>query len=150
MKVLLGILVLVMVGSAGWASSWETYAWQVSAGTVLGYLGGALGAQIGAALAQAAGWGLIDGVLGPILCAYVGYALGSTVGAWAGVTWTGFRLGISGDPGFSFLGASLGTSVAFLLASLVDWEWAFYLAPPLSALGSAIAFPQSFSVLSVP
>ncbi|MCS7239816.1 MAG: hypothetical protein NZ651_00980 [Candidatus Bipolaricaulota bacterium] len=148
MKFLLGLMVVVLVGSVGWAVSWETSAWQVGVGTVFGYLGGALGAQIGAAVAQAAGWGLIDGVLAPILCAYVGYALGSTVGAWAGVTWTGFRLGSLGDPWFSLLGAGLGTGLAFLLASFTDWEWAFYLSPPLAALGATLAF-ASFSSAKV-
>lgn len=105
-----------------------------------------MGAQIGAAIAQAAGWGIIDGVLGPILCAYVGYAVGSTVGAWAGASWTGFQLGVQGDLLRSFLGAGVGTSLAYAFASLTDWEWALRLGPPLASLGATLAFSWSGSI----
>lgn len=121
-------------------ASWQIVGLEFLAGTVLGYAGGFLGAQLGAAVANLAGLGLIDGVLGPVLCAYAGYAAGSTVGAWLGVTWTGLFLGVTGDPLRSFLGAGLGTGLAFLLASFIDWEWALYAAPPLAALGASLAF----------
>ncbi len=135
---------LVLLGAAFslplLGASWQNVGLEFLAGTVLGYVGGYLGAQLGAAVANLAGLGLVDGVLGPILFAYVGYAAGSTLGAWFGVTWTGFRLGEPGDPGSSFLGASLGTGLAFFLASLTDWEWALRLSPPLAALGALVGF----------
>jgi len=140
MKILAVGLALLLVGGIGLAASWEAFGLQILTGTVLGYLGGFAGAQAGAYLAQAFGWGLIDGVLGPILAAYVGYAFGSTLGAWAGVTWTGFYLRIEGDLWFSLLGASAGTALAFLLASFTDWEWALRLGPPMASLGGALFF----------
>lgn len=130
---LLGVFLLLL---PAWAS-WEPLV-SVAAGTVLGYVGGHLGAATGAALAQAAGVGLVDGFLGPVVFAYVGYAAGSTLGAWIGVTWTGFQLGLSPDPQWAFLGASLGTGLAFFLASFTDWEWALLLSPPLASLGAAL------------
>ncbi len=135
---ILGIsaVLLVFPGEAAWPAAGQ----QFFVGTVLGYLGGFVGAQIGAAVAQQAGWGLIDGLLAPIVCAYVGYAMGSTFGAWTGVTWTGFHLELPGDPLGSFLGASLGTGLAYLIASFADWEWALPLSPPLAALGATLAF----------
>ncbi len=119
-----------------WAS-WEPVL-SFGVGTVFGYLGGHLGAALGAKLAQAAGLGLVDGFLGPVLFAYVGYAAGSTLGAWLGVTWTGFHLGLPPDPWWGFLGASLGSGLAFALASFTDWEWALLLSPPLASLGATI------------
>ena len=140
MKILATSLALLFVGGFGLAASWEAFGLQVLTGTVLGYLGGFLGAQAGAYLAQAFGWGLIDGVLGPVLAAYVGYAFGSTLGAWAGVTWSGFYLRIEGNLWLSLLGASAGTGLAFLLASFTDWEWALRFGPPVASLGGALFF----------
>jgi hypothetical protein len=113
MKILATGFALLFLGGFGLAASWEAFGLQVLTGTALGYLGGFIGAQTGAYLAQAFGWGLIDGVLGPILAAYVGYAFGSTLAAWAGITWSGFYLRIEGDPWFGLLGASAGTALAF-------------------------------------
>ena len=140
MKILSAGLALLFVGVFGLATSWEAFGLQVLTGTVLGYLGGFAGAQAGAYLAQALGWGLIDGVLGPVLAAYVGYAFGSTLGAWVGLTWSGFYLRIEGDPWFGLLGASAGTALAFFIASFTDWERALRLGPPLASLGGALLF----------
>jgi MFS family permease len=140
MKILATGFVLLFLGGFGLAASWEAFGLQVLTGTALGYLGGFIGAQTGAYLAQAFGWGLIDGVLGPILAAYVGYAFGSTLAAWAGITWSGFYLRIEGDPWFGLLGASAGTALAFLFAFFTDWEWALRLGPPLASLGGALLF----------
>lgn len=134
-----GFLVMVLAG-APVTASWEIFGLQVAAGTVLGYVGGYVGAQVASLAVQALGIGLVNGVLAPILAAYVGYAVGATLGAWAGVTWTGWHFRLLSDPVPSLLGASLGTGLAFLLASVTDWEWAFYLAPPLASLGSALLF----------
>ncbi|MEN3010822.1 MAG: hypothetical protein ABDI20_07675, partial [Candidatus Bipolaricaulaceae bacterium] len=65
---------------------------------------------------------------------------GATLGAWLGVTGIALRLAIPGNPLASLLGAGVGTGFAFLFASFTDWEWAFFLSPPLSALGAALAF----------
>lgn len=134
----LGILAIGFLARPAWAS-WPAVGWQLVAGTALGYLGG-WGGVLGAAWAQAAGIGFINGTFGPILCAYLGYALGSTLGAWAGVTWVGLRWEIQGDALQGFLGASLGTTLAFAIASLTDWEWALPLSPPLASLGATLAF----------
>lgn len=139
--VFLGAFVLFL---PAWAS-WEPAGLSFVAGTVLGYVGGYLGAELGANLAQAAGWGLIDGLLGPIFLSYVGYALGSTLGSWVGVTWTGFQFGVAGDSWWSLLGASFGAGLAFALASFTDWEWALLLSPPLASLCATISLFLSFS-----
>jgi len=128
-----------VVGVVGTAS-WEIFGLQVAVGTALGYVGGYVGAQVVSLAVQALGIGLLDGVLAPILAAYAGYAVGATLGAWVGVTWTGWHFGLLSDPVPSLLGASLGTGLAFLFASVTNWEWAFYLAPPLASLGSALLF----------
>lgn len=138
-NILFGLVGISVVGVVGTAS-WEIFGLQVAVGTALGYVGGYVGAQVASLAVQALGIGLLDGVLAPILAAYVGYAVGATLGAWAGVTWTGYSFGLSGDPVRGLLGAGLGTGFSFLIASFVDWEWAFYLAPPLAALGGALAF----------
>lgn len=142
----LSLLAIGLLGGPAWAS-WPAWGWQLAAGTALGYVGGYGGAVLGAAWAQAAGIGFIDGFFGPILCAYVGYALGSTLGAWTGATWVGLRWEIQGDALQSFLGAGLGTTLAFAIASLTDWEWAFLLAPPLASLGATLAFSWSLPTL---
>ncbi|MGC9074308.1 MAG: hypothetical protein ACP5JD_01005 [Candidatus Bipolaricaulaceae bacterium] len=142
MSLRIGFLVLLGVAFSVplLGASWQTAGLEFLAGTVLGYFGGILGAQIGAAVANLAGLGLVDGVLGPILFSYVGYAAGSTLGAWFGVTWTGLRLREPGDPVLGFLGASLGTGLAFLVASFTDWEWALRLGPPLAAVWAVFGF----------
>ncbi|MCS7217275.1 MAG: hypothetical protein NZ924_06425 [Candidatus Bipolaricaulota bacterium] len=130
-------------GSSAWAAPWGAFGIQVAVGTLLGYAGGLVGAQAASALVQALGVGTVQGVLAPVLAAYVGYAVGSTLGAGLGVVGVGWRLGIPGDPWAGLFGAGVGTGLAFLLASFADWEWAFCLSPPLSALFATLAFTSA-------
>ncbi|MDD2912256.1 MAG: hypothetical protein PHF77_01850 [Candidatus Bipolaricaulis anaerobius] len=134
------LLGLILVGTSGLAVGWETMGQEFLTGAALGYVGGVVGAQVGSALVRAAGWGTIGGNLVGIVAGYMGYALGSTLGAGIGVAWTGLSLGANGDVVLGFLGATAGTGLAFGIAALTDWEWAFYFGAPLASLGATLGF----------
>ncbi len=135
---------VVCVGLVGWAAAAQpvdpALVVQVSVATVTSYIGGALGAELGTAIARWAGWSTIGGHLAGIVMGYAGYALGATAGSGLGVALSGRLLGLEGNVVLGFVGSGAGTALGFGIAATFNTEGAFWLSPPLAALLGTLGY----------
>lgn len=109
-------------------------------GTMGGYAGAALGAITlsWAFSLGSTGW---DSLARVILGAFLGFAGGTIVGSSLGVIAVGSAMGIHGNVGLAFLGASAGTGLAFGVGiSFQIAEIALPFAPPVAAAGAVAGF----------
>lgn len=112
------------------------------------FLGGTLGGYAGAALGAltlswafslgATGW---DGLARAILGAFIGFAGGTIVGSSLGVIAVGSWMGVEGNIGLTFLGATAGTGAMLGIGiALQIPETILPLAPPVAAAGATAGF----------
>ncbi len=109
-------------------------------GTVCSFAGGVGGAYV-LAWAFAAGETGWEAFGRAIVGAILGYTGGTILGASLGVAATGTLLGIEGNIGLCFLGATAGTGIAFGIGFALNLgDPAFFFIPPFAAAGATAGF----------
>jgi len=114
----------------------------------LEFVGGTLGGYAGAALgAITLSWAFSLGATGweslarVILGAFLGFTGGTIVGSSLGVIAVGSAMGVQGNVGLTFLGASAGTGLVFGVGiSFQAVETVLPFAPPIAAAAATAGF----------
>lgn len=110
-------------------------------GTICGYAGGVGGAYFLAWMFISGAETLGEALGYAILGALLGFTGGTIVGASLGVMGAGWWLGIEGNVGLCFLGATAGTGVAFGIGLAFNLgEITLFLTPPMAAAGATMGF----------
>lgn len=139
MAVLLSALVIATTPAVA-ARPQDAVVLELVGGTVGGYAGSALGAlTLSWAFSRGAtGW---DALARAIFGAFIGFAGGTIVGSSLGVIAVGSWMGVEGNVGLTFVGASAGTGAMLGIGFALELpETILRLAPPVAAAGATAGF----------